>query len=288
MNLGPAGRVGATAAGLCLLAFWTAPLWWALDPELADAGAIFAEASSAHPLGTDQEGRDVLARVLAGGRLASLVGFGVVFAAVGGGAALGLLAGWRGGWVDGVVSRVADVALAFPGLLLALLVLFVSERPGVLTVVLALSATGWASHARIVRGLVLAVRHRPVLRAARLYGCSERRLLWRFVVPAIAGPVAVQATFALAGAVLGEASLSFLGLGPQGAVSWGAMLSDGATLMLRSPVLLLATGGTLLLWQTGFILLADGLRDGLDPALRAGPTGALPERRGRAEGGRAR
>lgn len=261
-------RTGAIVVMALLTAFWAAPLWWPLDPEAVQLDRAFAAPSWGHPLGQDQDGRDVLARLLAGGRLASEVGLGVVLCAVGGGALIGGFAGWRGGRWDAAISRVADVALAFPGLLLALLVLFVSERPGVATVVLALSATGWAAHARVVRGWVLHVRHLPMIRAARLYGTGERRLLTHWLAPAIAGPVAVQATFDLAGAVLGEASLSFLGLGPQGAVSWGAMLADGAALMLRSPTLLLATGGTLLLWQAGFILLADGLRDGLDPALQ--------------------
>lgn len=250
---------------LMLLLFWCGPWLWPMSPQQIDLDAVLSAGSTAHPLGTDAEGRDLLARILAGGRLATLVGLGTAAIAVGGGAVIGAVAGWRGGLVDVVVSRAADVAMAFPGLLLALLVIFVSERPGVWTVVLALSLTSWASHGRLVRGLVLSLRARDDLLAATLYGSSTARLLRLHVLPAIGGPLAVQATFAAAGAVLGEASLSFLGLGPDDAVSWGALLEDGTLLALRSPLLLLGPAGALLLWQAGLFVLADGLRDRLDP-----------------------
>lgn len=258
-------RFGAAWTLLMIAAFWLGPQLWTIDPQHVDLDAVLAAGSLAHPLGTDAEGRDLLARILAGGQLATLVGVGTAALAVGAGAALGALAGWRGGVVDLGISRAADVAMAFPGLLLALLVIFVSERPGVLTVVLSLSLTSWASHSRMVRGLVLGLRSRDDLLAAQLYGSSTPRLLRLHVLPAIGGPLAVQATFAAASAVLGEASLSFLGLGPDGAVSWGSLLEDGTLLALRSPLLLLAPGCALLLWQAGLFVLADGLRDSLDP-----------------------
>ncbi len=271
-------RIGLGWTLSMLALFWLGPWLWPLDPHHVDLDAVLAPGSTGHPLGTDAEGRDLLARILAGGQLATLVGLGTAALAVGGGALLGALAGWRGGLVDLGISRAADVAMAFPGLLLALLVIFVSERPGVATVVLSLSLTSWASHGRLVRGLVLGLRSRDDLLAATLYGSSTLRLLRHHVLPAIGGPLAVQATFAAAGAVLGEASLSFLGLGPDGAVSWGAMLEDGTLMALRSPLLLLGPAGALLLWQAGLFVLADGLRDSLDPryvATTARPRAAL-------------
>jgi peptide/nickel transport system permease protein len=271
-------QIGATLTGLLTLAFWTSPLWWQVDPLTRQAGAIFEVASAVHPLGCDAYGRDLLARLLAGGRLATIVGCGVALIAVGGGAILGVLAGWFGGWVDVVITRSADVALAFPGLLLALLVLFVSERPGIATVVLSLSLTSWAGHARLVRGLVLHCRPREDILAAQLYGASPWVVLTRFVLPSIGGPVAVQATFAAAAAVLGEATLSFLGLGPQGVVSWGAMLTEGVTLFLSSPAAMLWTCAALLLWQAGLVLMADGLRDHLDPLHHGAPSRAALSR----------
>jgi len=168
---------------------------------------------------------------------------------------------------DSVVMRIADALLAFPGVLLALLILFVTDAPGMGTVVLSLSLTGWAGHARLVRMLVASAREREFVVAARCLGAGPLRILGRYVLPEIAGPVAVQATFAVAAAILGEASLSFLGLGPQGVVSWGAMLEQGAVLFVQSPALVLSAGGGLLLLLTGVHLLGDGLRDLYDPRL---------------------
>ena len=272
-------QLGLAWTGLMLAVFWLGPLLWTQDPQQIDLDAVLAAGTAAHPLGTDVEGRDLLARILAGGQLATLVGVGTAALAVGVGATLGALAGWRGGLVDTGISRAADVAMAFPGILLALLVIFVSERPGVLTVVLSLSLTSWASHSRMVRGLVLGLRSRDDLLAAQLYGSSGPRLLRLHVLPAIGGPLAVQATFAAASAVLGEASLSFLGLGPDGAVSWGALLEDGTLLALRSPLLLLGPASALLLWQAGLFVLADGLRDSLDPRNVASAPSGVTHRR---------
>ena len=128
-----------------------------------------------------------------------------------------------------------------------------------------MSLTSWAGHARLARGLVVTVRQRDFVVAGQLMGASDTRLALRYVLPEIAGPMLVQATFAIAGAVMGEASLSFLGLGPQGVVSWGGLLEQGAVLFLKSPALVLSAGGALLLFQAGVNLVGDGLRDRLDP-----------------------
>ena len=258
---------GAWLTGGVALAFALGPLLWTVDPHLPAArAAAFAAPSMAHPLGTDEQARDVLARVLAGGRLALHVGLGTALITLTVGLALGLVAGWLGGLTDAIVRRTADVALAFPGILLALLVMHLAPPDaGAWTVVLALAATGWAGPCRVVRALTVQLRARPWVVAARCLGAGHARILTRHLLPAVLGPAAVHATFAVAGAILGEASLSFLGLGPRGVVSWGALLEEGAATLLRSPRLVVATAGALLSLQVGLNLLADGLRDRLDP-----------------------
>ena len=255
----------ALLVGLALVGPTVAP--W--SPDDRDVQHRLEGPSAQHLLGTDEEGRDTLSRVLTGARLALVVGLGTAALAVGIGLFAGLVAGWTGGWVEAVIMRITDVLMAFPGILLALIVVFVTRDPGVLTVILALSLTSWAAHARLARGLVVTVRQRDFVVAAQLMGASDARIAVRYVMPEILGPMAVQATFAIAGAVMGEASLSFLGLGPQGVVSWGGLLEQGAVLFLKSPALVLSAGGALLLFQAAINLLGDGLRDRLDPRATA-------------------
>lgn len=260
----PALLAGAALLLLLSLAVWLGPLVWPWAPEQR-TGVLLGPPGWQHWLGTDEEGYDNLARILAGGRLALLVGPGVALASVSIGLTLGALAGFFGGWLDALVTWAADLLLCFPGILLALLVVFVTERPGMGTVVVCLSATGWAGHARLVRALVASGRDRDHAVAARCLGASPLRVLTVHVLPDVLGPIAVQGTFSVAAGVLGEASLSFLGLGPQGVISWGAMLEQGTALLLQSPTLVLSTGGALLLLVTSVNLLGDGLRDFLDP-----------------------
>ncbi len=264
-------RAGLVLLSAVVLLSLVGPLVVRWAPGDCDSDAVIAGPSARHFLGTDEDGRDTLSRVLAGGRVALVVGLATAALSVGLGLILGGLAGWMGGWVDAIVSRVCDVLMAFPGILLALLVLFVTADPGLPTVVLSLSLTAWAGHARLVRALVRGVRDRDFVRAGRCVGASEPRLLVRYVLPEVVGPVLVQATFAVAGAVLGEASLSFLGLGPQGVVSWGGLLEQGAVLFLKTPALVLSAGGALLCLLAAVNLTGDGLRDLLDPRL-AGQT----------------
>ncbi len=258
-------RLGALITALVVAASAVGPLVWPWQAETRDVGHVLEGPSSRHLLGTDEDGFDVAVRLLQGGRLALVVGLGTAGLSVGIGLLMGLVAGWFGGATGAVIMRATDVLMAFPGILLALLVVFVTADPGVLTIVLALSLTAWAGHARLVRGLVLTVRERDFVIAARCMGASDARIVLRYVLPEVAGPVLVQATFAIAGAVLGEASLSFLGLGPQGVVSWGGLLEQGAVLFLKSPSLVLSAGAALLLFQAGINLLGDGLRDHFDP-----------------------
>ncbi len=267
---------GLLVTGALVLAAIVGPEVTAWRPGERDVDHVLEGPSQRHVLGTDEDGFDTLARLLAGGRLALMVGLGTAGLSVGIGLFMGLVAGWYGGYPGRIIMRTTDVLMAFPGILLALLVIFVTDDPGVGTVILSLSLTAWAGHARLVRGLVLTVAERDFVVAARCMGASNTRIATLYVLPEIAGPVAVQATFAIAGAVLGEASLSFLGLGPQGVVSWGGLLEQGAVLFLKSPSLVLSAGGALLVFQTGINLLGDGLRDQLDP--RAAATVHSPAR----------
>lgn len=260
------------ALGLCLTALVVAaalfgPAVVTHGPQDRDVDRVLAGPSLLHPLGTDEDGYDTLARVLAGGRLALIVGLATMAVSVGIGVLLGATAGYFGGFFEQLVMRTTDVMMAFPGILLALLVLFVTADPGIITVIGALSLTSWAGHARLVRGLVVTVRDRDHVVAARCMGAGHLRIMGRYIMPEIAGPILIQATFAVAGAILGEASLSFLGLGPQGVISWGGLLEQGAVLFIKAPALVGSAGGALLLLLAGMNLIGDGLRDRLDPRL---------------------
>lgn len=255
---------GLTLVGLLGLLAAFGPWLWPWAPTQR-TGLLLASPSAAHWLGTDEEGFDTLARVLAGARVALLVGPGTAGLSALIGLIAGAAAGYGGGWLDRIVTWLADLLLCFPGVLLALLVAFVSERPGLGTVVVAMAATGWAGHARLVRVLVASARERDFAVAARCMGASHARVLFLHVLPEALGPVAVQATFGVSAGVLGEASLSFLGVGAQGVVSWGAMLEQGTALILQSPMVVLSSGVALLTLVAGVNLMGDALRDQLDP-----------------------
>jgi len=155
--------------------------------------------------------------------------------------------------------------MAFPGILLAILVIFVTQEPSLLAVIGALSLTGWSGYARLVRGQVLLEREKDYVEAARALGFGPARIITRHVLPNVFGPVIVQATFGVAGAILAEASLSFLGLGPQGQPSWGALLDQGASYFLLTPHLAIFPGVAIMITVLGINFLGDGLRDALDP-----------------------
>jgi len=234
-----------------------------VDPSVALQGP-----GSEHWLGTDEDGRDLLSLVIHGARSAALVGVGTVAISLLLGTLLGSVSGYFGGWWDEVGMRLVEMALAFPGILLAIFIVFLTRDPGLWAVILALSATGWAGYARLVRGQVAVLREMPHVEAARGLGASHGRILWVHVLPGLSGPLAVQATFGLAGAVLAEASLSFLGLGPQGVVSWGALLDQGTVLFLKTPWVATSAGMAIFATVLGVNLLGDALRDSLDPHAR--------------------
>jgi peptide/nickel transport system permease protein len=224
--------------------------------------------ADAPPFGTDELGRDVFQRLFHGATISlGVAGAAVLLSSVFG-SLLGLLAGERGGFLDAAVGRLVDLVLAFPGLLLAVALAAVLG-PSAFNTVLALSAVGWVPYARLARSEARRVGSLDFVSAARSQGASSRRILLRHLLPNVAPPLAVQATLHLAGAILAESALSFLGLGvPPPAPSWGAMLAGGRTHILDAPHVVLAPALAILLVVLGTNLLGDALVDRLDPVRR--------------------
>jgi peptide/nickel transport system permease protein len=221
--------------------------------------------SLAHPLGLDELGRDVLSRLLVGARVSMAVGVAVVGLAGTFGTLLGAVAGTKGGRADALLMRVIDVVQAFPGILLAIALVAVLG-PALRHVVLALVAIGWVGYARLVRGQVLQLREQEFVLAARASGASTAWISWRHLLPNVLPVVIVQASLGLAGAILAEASLSFLGLGIQPPMpSWGSMINHGRGHLLDAPHLTLAPGLAIVLAVLSLNFLGDALVDRLDP-----------------------
>jgi peptide/nickel transport system permease protein len=248
-----------------LFAPWLAPR----DPASIDLLHRLESPSATHWAGTDELGRDILSRLLWGGRLSLAVSMTVVAISLALGLVLGGLAGYLGGWVDTALTTFAmNTFLALPGILLAI-AFAAFLGPGFSNLVLALAIGGWAGYARLVRAQVMAVRDREYVDAARALGASGLRIFFRHILPNILQPILVQAAIGMAGVILAEATLSFLGLGiPAPAPSWGGMLNDARLHLFDSPHLVLfpamAVAGAVL----GFNFLGDALRDQLDPRTR--------------------
>ena len=258
-------RTGGAIVLLAAVAALVGPLVTPFDPSAQDLALRLAGPSATHPFGLDELGRDILARVLAGARISFLVGLTVVSVSASVGTLLGAVAGYFGGVTDDVISRVIDVLLAFPGLLLAIALVAVLG-PSLGNVLFALTIIGWVGYARLVRGQVLRARELEYVQAARAAGARIPRILWRHVVPTAIPAVVVQATLGMAGAIIGEAALSFLGLGVQPPTpSWGTMLNGGRAHLLDAPHLTIFPGLAIALLVLGFNFLGDGLRDATDP-----------------------
>jgi peptide/nickel transport system permease protein len=265
----PLALVGATLIVLfvasALLAPWLAPE----DPAHIDLPSRLTPPSGAHWLGADELGRDILSRVLYGARISMLVGASVVLVSLTLGLIIGSIAGYYGGRIDRFFNVVVmNAFLSFPGILLAIaFVAFLG--PGIFNLVLALSLGGWVGYARLVRGQVLATREREFVEAARALGASDLRIIVRHILPNIIQPVIVQAAIGMAGAVLAEATMSFLGLGvPPPTASWGSMLNDGRSHLVDAPHLILFPAAAVMLAVLSFNFVGDALRDYLDPRSR--------------------
>jgi peptide/nickel transport system permease protein len=264
-----AGRFGLGVAALLVLAALLAPWLSPVPPEAIDLAAELAPPGGAHPLGAAENGVDVLSHVLYGARVSLVVSLFAVLLSAAVGVTLGGLAGYVGGLVEEAVMRVVDVLLAFPGILLAIFITAVLG-PSLVNVVFALAVTGWTGYARLVRAQILSLRERDYVQAARALGAGGGRILFRHLLPNAAGPILVQATFAVPGAILAEASLSFLGLGaPPGTPSWGALVDQGTQYLLVAPHVALFPGLAIALTVLGFNFLGDALRDAIDPRRRS-------------------
>ncbi len=263
----PRAVLGVAVVLLLVGAAVAAPLIARHDPLRIDLINQLAAPSATNWLGTDVQGRDVWARLIYGSRISLAVGLISQGIALALGLSMGLLAGYYGRWVDELIMRLADVTLAFPTLLL-LIAMVAALQPSLIVVFVTIGVVGWAGMARLVRGQVLVVRQLEYVHAARALGARDRRILGRHVLPSVLAPVIIAATLGMAGAIMAEAALSFLGLGVQPpAPSWGAMIADARDLsQLRNAPWTsvfpgLAIGATVL----GFNLLGDALRDALDP-----------------------
>ena len=257
--------VGGVIVAVAVLAALIGPIVAPFDSASQDLALRLDGPSLRHWFGLDELGRDILSRVLAGARISMLVGLVVVSISSTVGIAVGAAAGYFGGRVDEILSRAIDILMAFPGLLLAIAMVAVLG-PSLFNVVFALSLIGWVGYARLVRGQVLRARELEFVQAARALGASTPRILVRHVIPTTLPAVTVQATLGMGGAILAEASLSFLGLGVQPPTpSWGTMLNYGRIHLLDAPHLTIFPGLAIAVLVLGFNFLGDGLRDVLDP-----------------------
>ncbi len=270
IKLSPSGWIGMIMIGtfivLGVLGPWIAPY----DAGIGDLSQRFQGASSAHWLGTDSQGADTLSQLLYGARSALQISIVVVAISATIGVTVGTVAGWFRGVVDEVLMRIVDILMAFPGILLNIAVVATVARPGLGTMIVALCINGWVGYARVARGETLGLRERDYVSAAIAVGASNRRVMLRHLIPNLMGPALVQMSFGFGSVILIEATLSFLGLGPAGDPTWGAMLEQGTTFLWREGFAhyALIAGGAITWVVLGANLLADGLRDRFDPRQR--------------------
>ena len=259
--------LGVGGLGLMLVVVCTASLWTRRDPTRQQLSQALRPISVQYPLGTDHLGRDMLARLLYGGRLSLLIGGLAVGIGLMVGVPLGALSGFQGGVTDLLIQRLADVLLSFPGFLLALSLVSMLGV-GLQNVIIAVGISAIPAFIRLVRGSVLSIREHVFVEAARALGQRPGIILVRHVLPNAMAPIIVQATLNLGSAILVAAGLGFLGLGVQPPTAeWGTMLGEGRQYIFRAPLLTLFPGLAIFLAVLGFNLLGDGLRDALDPRL---------------------
>jgi peptide/nickel transport system permease protein len=265
-------RSPLATAGLVLLAVMVflallAPLLPLANPLAQTLSQRLRPPSLAHPLGTDQLGRDILSRLIFGARLSLMIGLVVVSTAGTLGTTVGLIAGYRGGLADEVLMRITDIFFAFPPLILAMAIAG-ALGPSLTNTMIAIAVVSWPVYARLVRGEVLALKEREYIQAARSVGVPTARLLWRHLLPNATAPILVTATFDMGNAILAAAGLSFIGFGARPPTpEWGVMISEGRQYISTQAWLSIFPGIAILLVVTAFNLLGDGLRDALDPQL---------------------
>jgi peptide/nickel transport system permease protein len=266
-------RSPLTVAGLVLIAILAliavfAPLIAPADPLKQVLSTRLNPPSSAHWLGTDQLGRDILSRMIYGARISLLIGGVVVGLAASVGTFVGLVAGYVGGWLDESLMRLTDVFFAFPALILAMAISG-ALGPSLTNAMIAIAVVSWPVYARLVRAQVLSLREREFVESARGLGASAERIVWQHILPNTLAPLLVQASFDMGGAILSAAGLSFIGFGTQPPTAeWGVMISEGRNYIATHSWLSLFPGLAILLTVAAFNLIGDGLRDALDPRLR--------------------
>jgi len=263
-------RIGFVIASLLIIVALFAPWISPADPASQNLPARLQPPSASHWMGTDELGRDILSRVMYGARISLFVAISVVLGCGLTGLTLGMLAGYHGGVFDRIVNLLLiNAFLSFPGVLLAI-AFAAFFGPGISKVILALIITGWAGYARLARAQVLKAKELEFVLAARSLGASHLRILVRHLLPNILQPVLIQATIGIAGAILAEATLSFLGLGVLAPLpSWGAMLNDARNHLFDAPHMVVFPALAVLLAVLAFNLLGDAWRDWLDPRTRS-------------------
>lgn len=265
----PLATAGILLLSLFVIAAICAPVITHQNPAALNLQARLLVPGSGHLFGTDELGRDIFSRIVFGSRISLAVAFSVVAVSLSVGLVAGGLAGFYGGWTDILLNvYVSNAVLALPGILLAIaFVAFLG--PGLINLILALSLSGWVNYARLVRAQVMSVREREFVEAARSLGASDLRILLRHILPNIVQPIIVQASIGMAGAVLAEATLSFLGLGvPAPAASWGSMLNEARSHLFDAPHMVIFPALAVTFAVLSFNVIGDALRDSLDPRIR--------------------
>lgn len=260
--------LGAAIVAIMSLASLFAPMLAPYPPNVEHLDNILQAPCQAFPCGTDRLGRDVLSRLLYGGRISLWVGFVAVGISISIGSLLGLISGYFRSWIDEAIMRLVDIMLCFPSFFLILAVIAFLE-PSLANIMIVIGLTSWMGGARLVRAETLSLREREYVAAARLAGCPTIKILFRHILPNALAPILITATLGIAGAILVESSLSFLGLGVQPPTpSWGNMLMDGKIAIETAPWLSIFPGLAILITVLGYNLLGESLRDIFDPRLK--------------------
>lgn len=267
LRVNKAALLGLIVIVLIALTALAAPLITRYDPNEIDLASMNEPPSAEHWFGTDDLGQDVFTRVVYGGRISLMIGFVPSVISLVLGTLLGLMAGYMGKRVDAVIMRLADVVLAYPSLLLAMVVMY-TLGASILNMFIALSVINWAGTARVVRAQTLSLKEKEFVEAARSMGVSRWMIVLRHILPNCVPNLIVLFTLDIPGAIMWESSMSFLGVGDPNAASWGLMVSQGKGYAYMCPWLILAPGLAILITVMAFNFLGDGLRDAIDPYMK--------------------